>query len=222
MNNCNDTQKETGGKDMLIKLCKDIVASITAGTGTVSEVEVTAHGLRVGDIVRFNEIGTLTEVELDKYYFVKAILDADGFTIAATPGGAAITFTHSAVALEAEAFEAIGGGRTKSKAFSADGIEITNEDSDQWQTMLDGKGIRSFQFSAEGVYNNGLAYQRLESRAMNQLLTCLLLIDVKNLKITEGCFKITSLEESGDHDAEGTYSMSADSSGEVFVTQVVA
>lgn len=218
--NCNTTQKETGGKDMLLKICKDI--EVTIGAGTTSTVQSVEHDLKVGDLIAFDDIGTLTEVVEGQYYFVKEVPTADTFKIAATPSGSAIIFTHAGTGLAVEGFRAIGGLRTKSKAFSADGIEITNEDSDQWKTMLDGAGIRSYAFSGDGVYNNGLAYQDMETRARANQLTCFMLVDVKNLKLTVGCFKITSLEEAGDHDAEGTFSMSADSSGEVTVTQLGA
>jgi TP901-1 family phage major tail protein len=218
--NCNTTQKETGGKDMLLKICKDIVVDITPGTGSTSNLVSEDHALKVGDIVAFDEIGTLTEVTVGSYYFVKEVVDTDTFKIAVAPGSAAISFTHGLVDGAVEAFEAIGGIRTKSKAFTSDGIEVTNEDSDQWKVLLDGAGIRSYTFSGDGVYNNGLAYQRMETRARANQLTCFMLVDTKNLKLTVGCFKITSLEEAGGHDAEGTFSMSAESSGEVTVEQL--
>ena len=51
-------------------------------------------------------------------------------------------------------FKSTGGLRSKSMDFSAEGIDITNEESDEWKVMLDKAGMRSMEISGSGVYNN--------------------------------------------------------------------
>lgn len=54
----------------------------------------TAHGLVVGNAVKFSTTGALpTGITAGTVYYVKTAPDADTFTIAATPGGTAITTT---------------------------------------------------------------------------------------------------------------------------------
>jgi len=80
---------------------------------------------------------------------------------------------------------------------------------------LDYAGIRSLSVSGSGVYTNETVFQAVRTKAYTNALTCLMFIDTVTDDIVESCFKITSLEVGGDYDAEGTYSISAESSGEV-------
>jgi TP901-1 family phage major tail protein len=210
---CNTEQNEVGGKQLLLKVCQDAkTGSVSSGDTTLT---ITAHGAIVGDIARFLDVGTNGNVNTDDFYFVKTVEDANGIQISATRGGSAINFTAAEAALSVEIFKSLGGLRSKSMSFSSESIDITSQDSDEWNKILDGAGIRSFEFSGGGVYTNEEVFQDMRERAMANELVCLMVIDVKANRIYEGCFKVTSLEISGDYDSESSYSMSATSSGEV-------
>jgi hypothetical protein len=59
----------------------------------------TAHDLKVGDVIIFTAIGTITGISVNTMYFVTATtLAATTFTIALTPGGTAIAITGSTAA----------------------------------------------------------------------------------------------------------------------------
>lgn len=219
MGSCNTAQNERGGKDLLLKICKELEVDIAIGTADdPTAILATAHGLAVGDLVRFlaAEIGTITDVTVGTFYFVKAVA-ANSFTIAATPTGTAITFTDPATNMDIEVFETIGGLRSKGFSFAAEGIDISNHGTNQWKEILDEAGMRSVSISGSGVYNNTTNFRTMRTNAFAQLLTCLAFIDVKAGEIYSGCFKITGIEASGEYDGESSFSMSAESSGEVTV-----
>lgn len=216
---CNDTQNEMGGKELLLKAC---VAFTAASTATSANLTITAHGGKVGDILLFEEIGANTTVALDTFYYVKEIVDANTIKISATRSGAAIVFDDTEASMDVLLFKSTGGLRSKSISFSAEGIDITNEDSDEWKTMLDAAGIRSMEISGSGVYNNSDVFQSLVTKFLANQLTCLMFVEVKTGRIYEACFKLTSLEVSGDYDAESNYSISAASSGAVRTAVIAA
>lgn len=209
---CNVTQKEVGGKSLLLKVCTQVSVATLVGTTMTTSAP---HNAKAGDVIKFAAVGANSSIFVGTYYFIKAVLSTTTFTIASTPGGSAIAGTAIEAALDADLFVNVGGIRSKSFSFSADGIDITNQDSDEWKTMLDAAGIRSCSFSGDGVYSSDANALLLQDAFMNNALKCVMLIDVKNSRIYEGCFKITSLEISGDYDGEGSISVSGDSSGQV-------
>ena len=215
MGSCNTTQNEVGGKELLLKACQTVEI---ATTDESTDIDLEAHGLKVGDIVSFNDIGTLTVVALNTFYFVVGVTD-DTFEISATRGGTAIEMDATEAELEVNAFKTLGGLRSKTFAFNSETIEITSLDSDEWKKLLDGAGIRSFSVSGSGVYTNEQVFQYVFSQARANNLTCLMFIDVKASRIFEGCFKITSLEVSGEYNAEASYSISAESSGQINIQE---
>jgi TP901-1 family phage major tail protein len=208
---CNTAQNEIGGKELLLKACQ--LKTYTTD-GTTADITSTAHGLKVGDLFSPLDVATITNLDVGVFYFVTAVT-ANTFQVALTQGGTAIIPDDNVTALECDVYKSLGGIRSKSLAFQAEGIDITNQESDEWKTMLNGAGIRSGTISGGGVYNNNEMFQLIEDKFFANELTCLMFIDVKTYRIYAGCFKITSLEASGDYDAEGQFSISAESSGPI-------
>lgn len=69
-------------------------ATITVTIAAPGVVSWTAHGLAVGDQVKFSTTGALpTGITAGTTYFVEEVVDADSFKISATSGGSAITTT---------------------------------------------------------------------------------------------------------------------------------
>lgn len=209
---CNTTQKELGGKDLLLRSCIDKTAT-TANAD--DEVTVTAHTAVVGDIIKFGAVGANTVINTTNFYFVKEVVDANTIKISSTPSGSAITMDGVATGVQIAIFKLLGGLRSKSLSFSSEAIDITSQESQEWKTMLDGAGIRSVAFSGSGVYTKQEVFGALRTAFLANQLICLMLHDTKNNEMIEGCFKISSLEISGDYDAESQYSISGDSSGPV-------
>jgi len=204
-----ETQNEIGGKDLLLKAGK-LINIATTVSSTLTSV---AHGLVAGDVVKFDDVGLNTTFNITSFYFVKTVLSADTYTLAATPTGTAIAADAVDATNAAYAYQTLGGLRSKTFAFASEAIDITNHDSDEYKKILENAGIRSFNVSGSGVYTNQTVFQTVFTNMRANLLQKLMFIEVKNSKIYQGLFKVTSVESSGDYDGEGSYSISAESSG---------
>lgn len=216
---CNTVQKELGGKDLLLRTCKQLTVATANASNDITAS--TNHGLVVGDIVKFRSVGNLTSFNTDDFYFVVAVPSATIVELASTPGGTAIVADGTNASLIVDAYVLVGGLRSKSLSMSSEAIDITNQESGEWKTMLDGSGVRAVALSASGVYTSEENFRLVRTAFLNNALICFMLQDTKNDELIESCFKVSSLEISGDYDAEGEYSISADSSGPVTIFQAV-
>lgn len=219
MGSCNTAQNEKSGKDLLLKICKEIEIDVVFATDDEA-FNATAHGLVAGDLVRFGveTLGAVTGVTVGQLYFVVSTT-ANSFKISATPGGAAVGVSGDLTDVTIEVFQTVGGLRSKSIAFNAEAIDVSNHGSNQWKQIKDAAGMRSVSVSGSGVYVNEAVFKAMESQAFAQTLVCLAFIDASAGRCYSGCFKITSLENAGEYDGEATYSMSAESSGAVTIYQ---
>lgn len=72
------------------------VTGITFSPSPTNNINWTSHGLAVGDAVQFYCTGGMPSgITAFTTYFVQAVVSANAFKIAATPGGGAISFTGS-------------------------------------------------------------------------------------------------------------------------------
>jgi hypothetical protein len=72
------------------------VTGITFSPSPTNNINWTSHGLAVGDPVQFYCSGGMpTGITAFTMYFVQSVVSSSAFKIAATPGGAAISFTGS-------------------------------------------------------------------------------------------------------------------------------
>lgn len=211
---CNTNQKEIGGKDLILKKCKAFTVSTTA---TSNDIAITAHGAKVGDIVKFTVVDGNTTINTTDFYSVSAVPDANTIEVAASPGGTSILMDDTSAIVELLLFRTLGGLRSASFSFSSEAVDVTNVDSNEWKSMLDNAGVRSASVSGSGVYTSEAVFKEFRTDFLNNALTCILLLDAKTKELFEGCFKISELEVSGSYDAEGEYSMSAESAGPVTI-----
>lgn len=71
-------------------------ATVTMATGTPGVVTDTAHGLPANSPVVFTTTGALlTGLTASTTYYVKSVIDANSYSVSATPGGAAIAFSST-------------------------------------------------------------------------------------------------------------------------------
>ena len=225
MGACNTAQNEIGGKELLLKICKDVLVASTAtsATFTVSAAPGgTLPTLKVGDVISFSTVGANTTfdastVAAPKFYRISEVVTATTFKFSELTDDVDIVADDTETGMLGLYFTTLGGIRSKTFSFKTDGIDITNADSDEWKNMLDGAGIRSFDVSGEGVYTNNAAFHEAFTACRQNKLVCFMFIEVKTNTLFEGCFKITSMELAGAYDGEGTYSMSASSSGPLTV-----
>jgi TP901-1 family phage major tail protein len=212
---------ERAGKDLLLKFGQSMTIDVAVGTAdSPTHILETAHGLSVGDVVVFDTVpGSVSEVTANTPYYVKAVPSSGAFTISLAPAGTVITFTDTITALAITVFKTIGGLRTHSMNFGSEAIDGTNYGSSQWKKIIDGAGIRSMSVSGDGVFNDDANFEALQDAALANTNVDLVFVDVSSGVIFLGEFKVTSFELGAAHDAEGTYSMSAESSGAVTATR---
>lgn len=111
-----------------------------------------------------------------------------------------------------ETFSTIAGMRATSLSINSESVEITNKDSSGWRELLARAGIRRISISGSGVF--------LDSTAERRLRECALAGEIVNYRIQFeagdaflGAFLVTSLDYSGDHNNERTYTLALESSG---------
>jgi len=116
-----------------------------------------------------------------------------------------------------EAFNTLGGLRTKSMAVNNEQVDISNADSGQWRKLLAAAGIRSMSMTAGGVFDDGAAIDDLEQYAFDG--------SIQDFQITwpdgdQWDFKaqVASFTYAGEHNGEQTYDVSLESSEAVTIT----
>lgn len=223
MGTCNTTQKELGGKHLKIKACQAVSLKFTDLSSTVELVAPpTDFALQDGDIIKLFALPvgltvfTAWTALAPKYYKVVNYVSNTNFKLSEVNNTTPIVADDTVAAQAADAFIALGGIRSKTFSIGIDAIDITNEDSDEWSSILDGAGIRSIEVSGEGVLVNSQKIMALEDDMLANNLVCLMFLETKTFRMFDGCFKLTSLEYSGGHDAESSMSIAASSSGKVY------
>jgi predicted secreted protein len=212
-----ETNTERAGKDLLLKLAEDITSSCTGGSVFTSS----DHGLSDGDLIEFEEaVGTTFSIS--RFYFVvdSTVSNSSQFQLSLTPSGAALAIDGTDATVAMNAYKTIGGLRTKTFSYTAADIDVSNHGSNQWTNIKAGAGMRAVAISGAGVYTNGQNFRAMESAAFSQSLVALAFLDLVGGRIYEGDFKINSLEHNGEYDGEAGYSMSANSSGTVSISQL--
>ncbi|WCL55781.1 phage major tail protein, TP901-1 family [Gimibacter soli] len=117
-------------------------------------------------------------------------------------------------------YEAAGGFRTNSFTFSGETIDVTSKDSGGYRALMAG-GTRALSTSGSGVFVSDDIVKMLNTKiAAGELVDCELV--VPGLGSYSGMFAIKSLEMSGEHNGEVTYSISLDSAGVVAFTAEAA
>jgi TP901-1 family phage major tail protein len=121
----------------------------------------------------------------------------------------------------AGSFIDLGGLRTKSFKINNELIDTTNSDSaGRWQERLAATGMRSIEFSGDGVFKDGAANDRLRLIALSDPPQVKCQIFVPTFGTFEGNFMISGIEFGGEHKGEITYSMSAESNGVIVFTNI--
>ena len=114
-------------------------------------------------------------------------------------------------------YTTIGGLRSKSYSFGADGIDVTNHGSNQSREFLDGAGIKSMSLSGSGVFKEDTALAKVEANHLTQTLTNFRIVDSTGNTYT-ALFKITSLERSGEYNGEQVWTIALESSGAITIS----
>lgn len=117
-----------------------------------------------------------------------------------------------------ETFTTVGGMRTTRFILNNRLIDTTNKDSGAWREVLSGGGVRFISISGDGLFTDDGSEETLRVQAFDNSIKNYELCFGNGDKLS-GSFQITSYERAGDYDAEETYSITLESSGEVVFTK---
>lgn len=111
---------------------------------------------------------------------------------------------------------AIAAERVTSFTLNGQAIDVTNKDSaGQWRELLAAAGVVSLDVACEGVLNGGTLHSALRSRLIARSNDPYTLKFDTGPDSFAGAFRITQLEEGGNHDGEQTYKMALQSAGSI-------
>ena len=115
-------------------------------------------------------------------------------------------------------FATVAGMRSKSIALNSTTIDITNADSaGRWRELLAQSGLRTCTVSGSGVFTDATTDETVRKHYFDDTTPgCELLIPT--FGTIAGSFRITSLEYSGEHEGEATFSMTLESAGAIAFT----
>jgi TP901-1 family phage major tail protein len=115
-------------------------------------------------------------------------------------------------------FTTVAGLRTRSLAFNARSVDITNADSSgQWRELLAGAGVRSASVSGRGIFRDEASDASVRETFFDAAIRNWQVV-IPDFGTVAGAFQITALEFAGEHDGEVTFDLSLESAGELVFT----
>lgn len=110
-------------------------------------------------------------------------------------------------------FETVAGLRATRISFNAETVDVTSLESiGGWRELLGGAGVKSATISGNGVFRDAATDARARQIFFDGETPDFQVV-IPDFGIVEGRFQITSLEYSGNHNGEATYSMALASAG---------
>lgn len=115
-------------------------------------------------------------------------------------------------------FTTVAGLRTRSLAFNARSVDVTNaESSGQWRELLEGAGVRSASVSGRGIFRDSASDGNVRQVFFDAAIKTWQIV-IPDFGTVEGAFQITALEYAGEHDGEVTFDMALESAGALTFT----
>ncbi|MGE0613988.1 MAG: phage major tail protein, TP901-1 family, partial [Hyphomicrobiales bacterium] len=102
-------------------------------------------------------------------------------------------------------FQTVAGLRSRSLAFNAASVDITDADSaGQWRELLAGAGIRTARVSGSGIFRDAASDETVRGLFSNGTIRDWQVV-VPDFGTVEGPFQVSALEFAGQHDGEMTF-----------------
>jgi len=115
-------------------------------------------------------------------------------------------------------FVTVGGARSKSIAFNATTVDVTDGDSvNQWQELLAGGGIKNAVLTLSGIFKDTAGEGVVKDHFFDQSLKDYQFV-VPDFGTIEAPFICSALNYSGEYNGEAAYSMTFTSGGALTFT----
>ncbi len=112
-------------------------------------------------------------------------------------------------------FITVAGLRTRSLAFNAAPIDVTDaESTGRWRELLAGGGVKRAAVAGSGIFKDAASDAKIRELFFAGTIRDWQLI-LPDFGVVEGRFQIVALEFSADHAGEVTFEMALESAGEV-------
>lgn len=117
-------------------------------------------------------------------------------------------------------FETVAGLRTRSLAFNAQAVDVTDSESaGQWRELLAGGGVRTASVAGSGIFKDAASDETVRGLFFNGTIRDWQMI-IPDFGSVMGAFQVTALEFSGAHDGEVTFDLALESAGALTFTPV--
>lgn len=118
-------------------------------------------------------------------------------------------------AAQSGSFTTIAGLRTRSLAFNAASIDITDaESAGRWRELLAGAGVKRASVSGAGIFKDQASDAQIRQVFFDGSIVPWQLV-IPDFGTVAGPFQIVALQFSGDHAGEVTFDISLESAGEL-------
>ncbi|QMV02864.1 phage major tail protein, TP901-1 family [Devosia sp. D6-9] len=115
-------------------------------------------------------------------------------------------------------FLTVAGLRTRSLAFNAAAIDITDaESAGRWRELLAGAGVKRASVSGAGIFKDQASDEAIRALFFGGTIRDWQLI-LPDFGVVAGPFQITALEFKGDHAGEVTFDLALESAGALTFT----
>lgn len=117
-------------------------------------------------------------------------------------------------------FTTVAGLRSRTLAFNAETVDVTNQDSaGLWRELLAGAGVRNARVTGAGIFKDAASDATVRSVFFSGLIRNWQVV-IPDFGIVQGPWQITSLEFSGRHDGEVSFELALASAGELTFTVI--
>lgn len=120
----------------------------------------------------------------------------------------------AAAAASADTYTTVGGLRSTSISMNDEAVDVTNKDSGNARTLLAQGGVQSVSVSGSGVFTDAASETTLKNAFGASAINNFEII-IPDFGSYKGKFMVASLEYTGEHNGEVTYSVTLESSGAV-------
>lgn len=112
-------------------------------------------------------------------------------------------------------FTTVAGLRTRTLAFNAATVDITNaESAGQWRELLEGAGVRTARISGSGIFKDAASDALVRDLFFNGTIRHWQVV-IPDFGTVEGAFQLTSLDFAGQYNAEVTFDLTLESAGQL-------
>lgn len=117
-------------------------------------------------------------------------------------------------------FVTVAGLRSRTLAFNAETVDVTNQDSTGlWRELLAGASVRTARVTGSGIFKDAASDLQIRTAFFNGVIKTWQIV-IPDFGLVEGAFQITSLEFTGKHDGEIGFDIALESAGDLTFTAI--